>query len=120
MAAHPPPHTESGRRPPPPPARAAKRGRVSAHVARPPPQPPRPPPGRPARRPPRPPPPPRTPALLGQGPADPFGSIAELRAAVSLTPAPTQLMPIEQAGHDLRRGRFDLAAVVAAMVHLIE
>ena len=54
------------------------------------------------------------PALFVQGTADPFGSIAELRDAVSLIPAPTQVMPIEQAGHDLRRGRFDLGAVVTA------
>jgi predicted alpha/beta-hydrolase family hydrolase len=56
----------------------------------------------------------RVPALFVHGTADPFGTIAELRAAVSAIPAPTQVMPIEGAGHDLRRGRFDLAAVVAA------
>jgi len=56
----------------------------------------------------------RAPALFVHGTADPFGSIAELRAGVALIPAPTQIMPIEHAGHDLRRGRFDLAAVVAA------
>ncbi len=56
----------------------------------------------------------RIPALFVQGTADPFGSIAELRQAVSLIPAPVQVMQIEGAGHDLRRGRFDLGAVVAA------
>jgi uncharacterized protein len=56
----------------------------------------------------------RIPALFVQGTADPFGSIAELRQAVSLIPAPVQVMPIERAGHDLRRGRLDLGAVVAA------
>jgi predicted alpha/beta-hydrolase family hydrolase len=56
----------------------------------------------------------RVPALFVQGTADPFGSIAELRLAVSAIPAPVQVMPIEGAGHDLRRGRFDLGAVVAA------
>ena len=54
------------------------------------------------------------PALFVHGTADPFGSIAELRQAVSLIPSPVQVMPIEGAGHDLRRGRFDLAAVVSA------
>src|SRR6266568_3002308 len=54
------------------------------------------------------------PALFVHGTADPFGSIAELRQAVSLIPSPVQVMPIEGAGHDLRRGRFDLGAVVAA------
>src|SRR6266851_9977912 len=56
----------------------------------------------------------RIPALFVHGTADPFGSIAELRLAVSLIPAPVQVMQIEGAGHDLRRGRFDLGAVVAA------
>ena len=59
------------------------------------------------------------PALFVHGTADPFGSIAELRAAVSLIPASTQLIPIEPAGHDLRRGRFDLAAVVGALKQLL-
>jgi uncharacterized protein len=58
----------------------------------------------------------RTPALFVHGTADPFGSIAELRAGVALIPAPTQIMPIEHAGHDLRRGRFDLGAVAAAVL----
>jgi predicted alpha/beta-hydrolase family hydrolase len=58
------------------------------------------------------------PALFVHGTADPFGSIAELRAAVSLIPAATQVMPIEGAGHDLKRGRFDLAAVVASAAAL--
>jgi len=56
----------------------------------------------------------RAPALFVHGTADPFGSIAELRVGVALIPAPTRIMPIEHAGHDLRRGRFDLGAVVAA------
>jgi len=54
------------------------------------------------------------PALFVHGTADPFGSIAELRLAVSVIPAPVQIMPVEGAGHDLKRGRFDLGAVVAA------
>jgi predicted alpha/beta-hydrolase family hydrolase len=56
----------------------------------------------------------RVPALFVHGTADPFGSIIELRKAVSLIPAPTQVMPIEGAVHDLKRGRFDLGAVAAA------
>jgi predicted alpha/beta-hydrolase family hydrolase len=55
-----------------------------------------------------------TPALFVHGTADPFGSIAELRLAVAMIPAPTRVLPVERAGHDLRRGRFDLDAVVAA------
>src|SRR5205807_2810278 len=52
------------------------------------------------------------PALFVQGTVDPFGSIAELRAALPLIPAVTRLLPIEGAGHDLRRGRFDITTVV--------
>jgi hypothetical protein len=51
-------------------------------------------------------------ALFVQGTADPFGSTAELRAAIALIPAATRLLSIEGAGHDLRRGRFDFATVV--------
>jgi predicted alpha/beta-hydrolase family hydrolase len=54
------------------------------------------------------------PALFVHGTADPFGSIAELRLAVAMIPASTRVLPVERAGHDLRRGRFDLAAVVSA------
>jgi predicted alpha/beta-hydrolase family hydrolase len=53
------------------------------------------------------------PSLFVHGTVDPFGSIAELHLAVSSIPAPSRVMPVEHAGHDLRRGRFDLAAVVA-------
>jgi predicted alpha/beta-hydrolase family hydrolase len=60
----------------------------------------------------------RTPALFVQGTVDPFGSPDELRAAVGLIPAPTRIITIEGAGHDLRRGRFDLAAVAAALLQL--
>jgi len=56
----------------------------------------------------------RVPALFVHGTADPFGSIAELRLAVSVIPTHTQVMPVEHAGHDLRRGRFDWGCVVAA------
>ncbi len=54
--------------------------------------------------------------VFTQGTADPFGSIDELRAALSLIPASTRLIPIEGAGHDLKRGRFDLASVVSAVL----
>jgi predicted alpha/beta-hydrolase family hydrolase len=56
------------------------------------------------------------PAVFVHGTADPFGSIDEMRAAVALIPAPTQLIVVDGAGHDLRRGRFDLAAPVAAVI----
>jgi uncharacterized protein len=58
----------------------------------------------------------RTPSLFVHGTTDPFGSLSELKAALKLIAAPTRLMPIEGAGHDLKRGRFDLAAMAAALI----
>jgi hypothetical protein len=57
----------------------------------------------------------RTPAIFVQGETDPFGTVAELEAAIAAIPAPTRLMPIARAGHDLRRGRIDFAPIVAAL-----
>jgi predicted alpha/beta-hydrolase family hydrolase len=54
------------------------------------------------------------PAIFVQGTADPFGSIAELEAAVTAIPAPHRILPAENAGHDLERGRFDLTTIVDA------
>lgn len=42
-----------------------------------------------------------TPALFVHGSRDPFGSIAELDAALKLIPARTKLMEVAGAGHDL-------------------
>lgn len=47
----------------------------------------------------------RTPALFVHGTQDPFGSITELDAARALIPAPTALVVVEGAGHDLGWGR---------------
>ena len=44
----------------------------------------------------------RTPALFVHGSTDPFGSPQELTAAVALIPAPTELIPIDGSGHDLK------------------
>jgi uncharacterized protein len=57
----------------------------------------------------------RVPAVFVHGTRDPFGSLAELRSAIVLIPAPTTLIAIDGAGHDLRRGRFDLQPVVQAL-----
>jgi uncharacterized protein len=62
----------------------------------------------------------KAPSLFVQGTVDPFGSPAELRAAVGLIPAPTRIVVIDGAGHDLKRGRFDLAAVAAALLQLAQ
>ena len=59
------------------------------------------------------------PTLFVQGTADPFGSIAELHAAIPVIPATTRILPIDGAGHDLRRGRFDLSAVVTAFFEIV-
>ena len=54
-------------------------------------------------------------SVFVQGTADPFGTVAEIKSALSLIPAATQLIVVNGAGHDLKRGRFDLAPVVAAL-----
>jgi predicted alpha/beta-hydrolase family hydrolase len=46
----------------------------------------------------------RTPALFVHGTRDPFGTPAELRAAAALVPAPTALLLVDGAGHDLGSG----------------
>jgi predicted alpha/beta-hydrolase family hydrolase len=60
------------------------------------------------------------PVLFVQGTRDPFASPEELRAAVAAIPSPTRIIAIEGAGHDLKRGRFDLPAVVAALRDLVD
>ena len=55
------------------------------------------------------------PAIFVHGTSDPFGTLDEIEAAVRMIPAPTQLLPIEGAGHDLRHGRFKLRPLVSAL-----
>ncbi len=43
----------------------------------------------------------RTASLFVHGTQDPFGSVEEMRAALRLIPAKTELMEVEGAGHDL-------------------
>ena len=45
----------------------------------------------------------RIPALFVHGTADPFASLEELRDAMALIPAHTDLLAVEGAGHDLKR-----------------
>ena len=54
----------------------------------------------------------RTPAFFVHGTKDPFGTVGEIRSAVELIPASTSLSIIEGAGHDLNRGRFDIAKLI--------
>jgi uncharacterized protein len=58
----------------------------------------------------------RTPALFVHGTADPFGAIEELREAIALIPAHTDLLPVEGAGHDLKRAA-DLAADILTRLY---
>jgi len=43
----------------------------------------------------------RTPTLFVQGTRDPFGSVEEIRRAIKMIPAKTNLLTVEGAGHDL-------------------
>jgi uncharacterized protein len=45
----------------------------------------------------------RTPALFVHGTSDPFGSPAELSEALKLINASVELLPVQKAGHDLKR-----------------
>jgi predicted alpha/beta-hydrolase family hydrolase len=64
------------------------------------------------------------PTLFAHGSRDPFGSLEEIEAARLLVPAPTALIAVPGAGHDLfrapRRAGTDVAAeVVAAFLQLV-
>ncbi len=57
----------------------------------------------------------RTPALFVHGARDPFGSIEEMRRALALIPARTQLVEIPAAGHELASKKgFDAAVETIA------
>jgi predicted alpha/beta-hydrolase family hydrolase len=57
------------------------------------------------------------PALFVHGTADPFASLEELRDAMALIPARTDLLPVEGAGHDLARAA-DLANEIMARLEV--
>jgi predicted alpha/beta-hydrolase family hydrolase len=54
----------------------------------------------------------RTPALFVHGTKDPFGTIPELEAARATLGAPSALLRVDNAGHDLGRGRTEFAGDV--------
>lgn len=60
----------------------------------------------------------RTPALFVHGTSDGFGSPEELREAMSLIPARTDLLVVEGAGHDLKRAG-DLAADILERLYAL-
>lgn len=53
----------------------------------------------------------RVPALFVSGTKDAFGTIAEIETAIKAIPATTRFIAIDGAGHDLKRGRFEIAAL---------
>jgi predicted alpha/beta-hydrolase family hydrolase len=53
-----------------------------------------------------------TPALFVQGTRDPFGTPDEIREAIALIPARPVFSPVDQAGHDLKAGKFDIPALI--------
>jgi hypothetical protein len=50
-----------------------------------------------------------TPVLFVHGSRDPFGSLEEMRSAITLIPAAVSLLEVEGAGHDLGRNHAALA-----------
>jgi predicted alpha/beta-hydrolase family hydrolase len=58
------------------------------------------------------------PAVFVHGTSDPFGTLAEMKLAVGAISGPTLLLPAEGLGHDLKHGRFNLQAVVTAMLEI--
>ena len=60
----------------------------------------------------------RIPALFVHGTNDPFGSLEELRVAMDLIPARTDLLAVEGAGHDLARAA-DLAVDLIARLEAL-
>ena len=61
----------------------------------------------------------QTPAVFVHGTRDPFGSIDELKRALALIPAATQLLEIEGAGHDLGRRHADVAREIVDAARIL-
>ena len=60
------------------------------------------------------------PTVFAHGTSDPFGTIDELSAAVALIPAPTEIVEVTGARHDLRSTSLDVPALaVAAALRLL-
>jgi predicted alpha/beta-hydrolase family hydrolase len=55
------------------------------------------------------------PVVFVHGSRDPFATLDELREAAAAIPGPVRLIAIDDGGHDLKRGDFDAAPVVAAL-----
>jgi len=61
----------------------------------------------------------QTPALFVHGAADPFATIEELQASLSLIPARTDLVTIPGAGHDLKRAPAAAALILDRLRALV-
>jgi uncharacterized protein len=61
----------------------------------------------------------RVPTVFVHGTADPFASASELANAAALIAVPTRIVSVDGAGHDLRRGRFDLAALTNSVLSFL-
>ncbi len=57
------------------------------------------------------------PAVFVHGKTDPFATSEELRAALTLIPAPVELIDIDGAGHDLKRGKIPLDGALQALIN---
>ncbi len=55
------------------------------------------------------------PASFVHGPKDPFATTDELEKAITLIPAKTIITEVSNAAHDLKKGRFPLPPVIAAV-----
>jgi predicted alpha/beta-hydrolase family hydrolase len=57
----------------------------------------------------------QTPALFVSGTKDEFATVDEMKSALALISAKTELHIVEGAGHDLKKGAFDLNAIVTRL-----
>ena len=61
----------------------------------------------------------KVPALFVSGERDEFGTQDEMKAALKLIPSKTRLIEVPKAGHDLKRGKFDLDEMVTAVREML-
>ena len=59
-----------------------------------------------------------SPSLFIHGTRDPFGSLAEMQEAMQIIPGRTSLVEVSGAGHDLRKGEFELTVALTKVREL--
>ena len=62
----------------------------------------------------------RTPALFVHGTKDPFGGADEVREAIKLIPARTELLIVEKAAHDLKQAGAMAGEILARLKGLLD